>query len=216
MPLRIDNGLPHITLHIGTPRLDETIGLSALFDSGAALSSGYLPYHLWVMRECPDLVASLERFDDTSPFEPIKLGGAICSPEDYNESTHGQLMAVIRYRTPYSDREGNPITISFGLGNDMTVNTILGMSLIKDLGMTPDFQAGHVTCTDSPASFDLEYRETTCGDPVTDTAATAFVALPLDEMYPPAIAPKTTDHSPSPPINATDNISNGYVQRTLT
>jgi hypothetical protein len=216
MPLRIDNGLPHITLHIGTPRLDETIGLSALFDSGAALSSGYLPYHLWVMRECPDLVASFELFDDTNPFEPIKLGGAIHSPEDYNELTHGQLTAVICYRTPYSDHEGNPITISFGLGNDMTNNTILGMPLIKDLGMTPDFRAGHVTCINLPATFNLEYRETTCDVPATDTAATAFVALPLNEMYPPAIAPKTTDRSPSPPIDATDNTSNGYLQRTLT
>jgi hypothetical protein len=123
---------------------------------------------------------------------------------------------VIRYCTPYSDHEGNPIMISFGLGNNMTVNTVLGMPLIKDLGMTPDFQTGHVACTNLPATFDLEYRETTCGVPATDTAATTFVALPLGEMYPPAIAPKTTDRSPSPPTNATDDISNGYLQRTLT
>ena len=117
------------------------------------------------MRECPDLVASFERFDDTNPFEPIKLGGAIRNPAEYSESTHGQLTAVIRYRTPYYDNERNPITISFGLGNDMTVNTILGMPLIKDLGMTPDFCNGNVTCTDSPATFELEYKEKSCGVP---------------------------------------------------
>jgi hypothetical protein len=168
------------------------------------------------MHECPDFAVSFERFDDTNPFEPIKLGRAIRSPEDYNESTHGQLTAVIHYRTPYSDHEGNPITISFGLGNGMTVNTILGMPLIRDLGMTPDFRAGHVACTDSPATFDLEYPKTTCGVPATDTAATIFVALPLNEMYLPVIVPKTTDLSPSPPIDATDDISNRYLQRTLT
>jgi hypothetical protein len=216
MPLRVDNGLPHITLHLGTPTDDESIGLCALFDSGAALSSGYLPYHLWVMRECPDLVASFERFDDSNPFEPIKLGGAIRNPADYNESTHGQLTAVIRYHTPYCDNDSNPITISFGLGNDMTVNTILGMPLIKDLGMTPDFRAGTVACTDSPATFDLEYKETTCGVPPADTTASAFIALPLDEMYPAPSTPRVNDCAPSPPIAATDDISQGFLQRTLT
>jgi hypothetical protein len=47
--------------------------------------------------------------------------------------------AIIRYNTPYADHDGNPIQISFGLGNDMTVNTILGMPVIKDLGMIPIF-----------------------------------------------------------------------------
>jgi hypothetical protein len=55
----------------------------------SALSSGYLPYHLRVMRERPDLVASFEQFNDANPFKPIKLGGAIRQPDDYNKShTH--------------------------------------------------------------------------------------------------------------------------------
>ena len=91
--------------------------------------------------------------DDSNPFKPIKLGSAIRHPDDYNESIHGQLTAIIRYKTPYVDNTGNPIRILFGLGNIMTVNTILGMPVIKDLGMIPDFRAGSVTCEDSPATF---------------------------------------------------------------
>ena len=78
------------------------------------------------MREIPGIVASFERFDDSNPFEPIKLGGAIRHPDDYNESMHGQLTAIIRYKTPYFDNDGSPICILFGIGNDMSVNTILG------------------------------------------------------------------------------------------
>lgn len=78
------------------------------------------------MQENPNIVASFERFDDSNPFEPIKLGGAIRHPDDYNESMHGQLTAIIRYKTPYFDNDGSPICILFGIGNDMTVNTILG------------------------------------------------------------------------------------------
>ena len=52
----------------------------------------YLPYHLWIMRENPYSVTSFERFNDSNPFKPIKLGGAICHPDDCNKSVlHGQL-----------------------------------------------------------------------------------------------------------------------------
>jgi hypothetical protein len=148
MPIRVDNGLPHIHISLG---ISSDASLSIIFDSGAAPSSGYLPYHLWVMRERPDLVASFEQFDDANPFEPIKLGGAISQPDDYNELEHGTLTAIIRYHTPYADHKGNPIQIAFGLGNGMTVNTILGMPVIKDLGMIPNFRHGSITCADSPA-----------------------------------------------------------------
>ena len=214
MPIRVDNGLPHLRLDLG---LSNDATLSVLFDSGAALSSGYLPYHLWIMRENPDIVASFERFDDSNPFEPIKLGGAIRHPDDYNESMHGQLTAIIRYKTPYVDHDGNPIRISFGLGNDMTVNTILGMPIIKDLGMIPNFRAGSVTCEDSPATFEIRYQETCCGFLADDATAATFSALPVADMYPDILA------SPIPPaepisdscIDATDDLTQGFLQRNL-
>jgi hypothetical protein len=120
----------HISVSISHGSSSDT-GLRVLFDSGTALSSGYLPYHLWIMRKHPNLVASLEHFDNANPFEPIKLGGTICHPDKYQESLHGQLTAIICYKMPYSDLKGSPIHISFGLGNNMTVNTILGMPVIK-------------------------------------------------------------------------------------
>lgn len=214
MPLRVDNGLPHLRLLLGA-FADAT--LSVLFDSGAALSSGYLPYHLWIMREYPDIVASFERFDDTNPFEPIKLGGAIRHPDDYNESLHGQLTAVIRYKTPYVDNDGSPIRISFGLGNDMTVNTILGMPIIKDLGMIPNFRARSVTCEDSAATFEINYQETCCGFPADDVTAATFSTLPVADMYPSLPAPALSIPEPSsdPCVEATDDLTQGFLQRSL-
>jgi hypothetical protein len=93
MPIRVDNGLPHIHICLG---ISSDAKLSVLFDSGAALSSGYLPYHLPVMCERPDLVASFEQFNDANPFEPIKLGGAIRHPDNYNELQHGKLTHLKR------------------------------------------------------------------------------------------------------------------------
>ena len=107
-----------------------------------------------------EFVASFERFDDSNPFEPIKLGSAILHPNDYsNESIHGQLTATIRYKTPYVNKNtGNPIRIFFSLGNNMTVNTILGMPVIKDLRMIPNFRACSVTYKDSPTTFAIRYK----------------------------------------------------------
>jgi hypothetical protein len=215
MPIRVENGLPHIRLRVGPS--DDT-SLSALFDSGAALSSGYLPYHLWIMREHPDLVASFERFDDANPFEPIKLGSAIRHPEDdYNESLHGQLTAIIRYKTPYVNTDRNPVHISFSLGNDMTVNTILGMPTIKDSGMIPFFRAGSVTCKDTSATFTIDCHETKCGFLASDADAATFSMLPADQMYPQIrSANPLPDNTPAAPcVDATDDLSQGYLQPYL-
>jgi hypothetical protein len=216
MPIRVDNGLPHIRLCLG---LSDDTALSVLFDSGAALSSGYLPYHLWIMRENPDLVASFEKFDDSNPFEPIKLGGAIRHPDDYKESLHGQLTAIIRYKTPYVDHDGNPIRISFGLGNDMTVNTILGMPFIKDLGMVPNFRAGTVTCEDSSATFDISYQATSFGFLPDDADAAVFAALPVAHMYPSKLSMAAIvappDAADEPCVDAVDDTTKGFLQRTL-
>jgi hypothetical protein len=217
MPIRVDNGLPHIHISLG---ISSDAKLSVLFDSGAALSSGYLQYHLWVMRERPDLVASFEQFDDANPFEPIKLGGAIRQPDEYTESEHGKLTAIIRYHTPYADHEGNPIQIAFGLGHDMTVNTILGMPVIKDLGMIPNFRDGSITCADSPAHFKICYQETTCGFANHDSDAAAFAALPIADMYPTSLLgahPLSADVPvPTEPcVDASDDTSKGYLQRHL-
>ena len=95
-----------------------------------------------------EIVAIFERFDNSSPFEPIKFGSAIRHSDDYNESMHGQLTAILSYKTPYFAHDGSPIHISFGLGNDMTVNTILGMTVIKDLGMIPNFRSRSIVYDD--------------------------------------------------------------------
>ena len=132
MPIAIDNGLPHITVSLGSdPNLDPT--LRGLMDTCGALNTGYLKFHLWLMSERPDLVAEFISFDAANPFEPIKLGGAIRDPSDFAAADHGILTAAVRYYTPYTDVSGSPVTLSFGLGSDVAVNTIFGLPMLCDL-----------------------------------------------------------------------------------
>jgi hypothetical protein len=216
MPIHVNNGLPHICLSLGA---SSNTGLSVLFDSSAALSSSYLPYHLWTMHKHPDLVVSFECFDDANPFELIKLGGAICHPNNYNKLVHGQLTPIIRYKMSYMDLDSNPIHISFGLGHNMTLNTILGMSIIKDLGMIPNFWAGTVVCEDTTATFKTSYQETHYGFPASNAQATTFFgALPVDQMYPTVWTAESLFPNPLdiPCIDATDNMSQGFFWQPLT
>jgi hypothetical protein len=126
MPIAINNGLPHITFSFGSdPALDPTLCGLSMDTCRGALNTGYLLFHLWLMSERPDfLVAEFISFDDSNPFEPIKLGGAIRDPSDFDAADHGNPTAMIRYYTPYTNVSGSPITLSFDLGSDATVNTI--------------------------------------------------------------------------------------------
>ena len=133
MPITCVNELPHISFPLGHVSLDDD-RILALFDTGAAVNTGYLPYHTSIIENNADLVERFERFDDaTNPFDPMKLHGAIGDPKDYDESTHGILSAVVTYKTPLRHRSsGERITISFALGDDMSVNTIIGLPFIRE------------------------------------------------------------------------------------
>jgi hypothetical protein len=102
-------------------------------DTCGALNTGYLLFHLWLKSERPNLVAEFISFHNTNPFEPIKLGGAISNPADFDASDHSSLTAVSCYYTPYTNISGSPITISFALGSDVTVNTIFGLPMLCNL-----------------------------------------------------------------------------------
>jgi hypothetical protein len=218
MPIAIDNGLPHITFDLGAdPGLDPS--LCGLMDTCGALNTGYLLFHLWLKSERPDLVADFVSFDDSNPFEPIKLGGAIRDPSDFDATDHGNLTAVIRYYTPYIDISGSPITISFALGSDVTVNTIFGLPMLCDLDAVISLR-----------SNSMHSRALNIDFPITRAAAN--FGLPPDCSFDPAAAsrhqastcgllssPATSALALAPPVTAlataTDDTSLGFLQRTV-
>ena len=136
MPITSQNELPHVKISLCEPGQGKCIGLSLLYDIGAALNTGYL-YHQKIMKEYPAIVARYEEFDSEDPFDPIRLCGAITNPKDYDKSKHGILSAVIEYHTAYCHQNGSPFKLTLALGQDMSVNSILGLPSI----MACDLQA---------------------------------------------------------------------------
>ena len=213
MPISIDNGLPHITFNLGAhPTRDPS--LCGLMDTCGALNTGYLTFHLWLMSERPDIVAEFHTFDDSNPFKPVKLGGAIRDPSDFDAADHGNLTAVIRYFTPYTDTTGAPITLSFALGPDVTVNTIFGLPMLCDLDSVISLTANS-----------LQSRALNVDFPITRAAAT--FGLPPDCTFDPTSASRvhastsglhanSADCPAAPPLAlACDDTSTGYLRRTV-
>ena len=56
MPISINNSLPSLSFLLGLT-MEADNGMRMLVDTGAAMNSGYLDYHLWVMSQCPEMVA---------------------------------------------------------------------------------------------------------------------------------------------------------------
>jgi hypothetical protein len=223
MPIAIDNGLPHITFSLGSANSAQDTTLCGLMDTCGALNTGYLPFHLWMKSVQPDIVADFVSFDDSNPFEPIKLGGAIRDPAEFVSNDHGNLTAVIRYYTPYTDITGSPITLSFALGNDVTVNTIFGLPMLCDLDAVISLR-----------SNSMHSRSLNCDFPIITRIAANF-GLPAGCSFDPAAASpnhaSTLNLTPSAAAaasaftaassntstlaTATDDMSLGFLKRTV-
>jgi len=147
MPIRIDMGLPTITFRLGIDHKENMpskvpppdVLLDALFDSCGSLNAGQLDYHLWLISKRPDIVKELRYFDGHQPFDPLCLEGVITDPSELQNTSHGRLTALVRYKTPYRDTNKMPISLSFALGKDVSTNTIIGLPTLRGLEFQTDF-----------------------------------------------------------------------------
>ena len=184
MPITSQNELAHIKMLIGLDINKGVIGLSLLFDTGAALNTGYLPYHNQIIKRHPNIVAKFEHFDGNVPFEPIRLCGAITNPSEYDSEKHGVLNAVVEYFTPYKTANGVPYKLAILLGNSMTVNTILGLPTIMAGELEPRWRQKEYVSHIFQTRFPIWYMQTQRTDiPESNDEKTASVSLevsPLD------------------------------------
>ena len=217
MPITIHNGLPCIILTLGPLNDASSVTLAVLWDSCAALNSGNLQFHCWIMHQYPHLVSEFIMFNDHNPFEPIKLSGAVTNPDNYDIDTHGQLTGIIRYFTPYLDLYNQPITISFGLGENVSVNSIIGWPAILDMNMDLSISSMTVISHTLQRNFPITCRQSTLGPPpgtIFDTAAFLH-----DRHMQSALAlvthPSSTLCAPEPIAGVFDDFSAGFACRNI-
>lgn len=173
MPLDVDNGLPGIELWFGTSSENECCFICHM-DTCAAMNTGNLTVHKWVMTTYPELVAEYIQFDDQHPFEPLQLH---CAVEDLasTESMHGKLTAIVRYWMRY-ELNGKKVLLSFGLGDSVAVNSIVGIPTIKSWKSVFDFGSDTLVAKSLNREFPLIYEATKHGlPPGVNFSSTDFV-----------------------------------------
>ena len=63
MPITSRNDLPHIKLTISCSNSNNAIGIKMMYDTGAALSTGFVDYYENIWKKHPKVVARYEKFD---------------------------------------------------------------------------------------------------------------------------------------------------------
>ena len=163
MPIDIDNGLPAVAMRFGDTDEGE-VAFRVSIDSCAGLNIGNLKIHQWVATTYPHIVKKWVEFDDKDQFEPLALNCAL-KDLDNKDSTTGKLTALVTYLTRYTTIDNQPITLSFGLGNEVAVNAIIGKPTLKAWKGCIDFASNTFTSEALRLSFDMEYKMADSGLP---------------------------------------------------
>ena len=95
MPLDIENDLPVINVLFVKYNHNE-ISFLCYIDTCAVMYTVNLPLQQWVITKYPNLVAEYILYDDSTPFDQIKISYAV---PDYNmiESQYGNIATIVRY-----------------------------------------------------------------------------------------------------------------------
>ena len=131
MPLDVDSGLPGIELWFGRDASSE-VSLLMHLDSCADINTVNLNVHQWLMNTHPYLVTEYIQYDDATPFKPLKLASS-AKDDDSVSVIHGKLTAIVCYWLRYKVNS-KPIALSFGLGPDAIVNSIVGLPTLRQWG----------------------------------------------------------------------------------
>ena len=74
------------------------------------------------------------------------------------DTNHGQMTAVVRYETPYIVTGKGPFVLSFTLGNDVSLRSILGLPTLLTIGAGIDLIQGLLSCVKVIVTFLLLFR----------------------------------------------------------
>ena len=164
MPLDLDNSLPGVRIEIGM-NSQHTPNFLAHIDTCAAMNTGNLLLHQWIITTYPQCVAEYIEHTDNDPFQPIQMQVAVDDPNSLTTPDIGKLTAVVRYHTPYTFADGSPMLLSFGLGVDVAVRSLIGLPTLRQLACTVDLPSNQLVCPAIKCIFPLLFEPSRMGLP---------------------------------------------------
>ena len=80
-------------------------------------------------------------------------------PLEATESMYGKLTAILRYWLQYAD-DGKPVILSFGLGPDVVMNSIIGIPTLRQWGGSLDSISDEFSSCLLHTTFPIHYEPT--------------------------------------------------------
>ena len=85
----------------------------------------------------------------------VKLVEALDLDTNQQPVEHGNMTAVIRYHTPYLVNKRDPLSLSFALGNDVSLRCVLGLPTLFAIEGSINLVKGEISCSDIDRVFAL-------------------------------------------------------------
>ena len=96
-------------------------------DSYAGLNIRNLHVHQCIMTKYTNIIKNYMEFENKDTFELLGMNCDVYDVKDVKIKIE-KLTAIVTYYTRYKSIDKLPILLSFGLGNKVTVNAIIGKS----------------------------------------------------------------------------------------
>ncbi len=107
------------------------------YDTCAACNVGYTGHHLPIAERYPELVKSLTFTEDK--YSPLTLSGIVQGIKGEQAAKPSAILPiVIEYWMPFLTKEGHKTTLKIALGKDVSVNTIIGIPMIRPARLSYD------------------------------------------------------------------------------
>ena len=227
MPIGINNYPPSVSLILGI-REDEENKMRMLVDTGAAMNTGNIDFHMWVMSQCPDIVDEFLQCGKDTEYDVVHLLAALDLKDIQKDANHGQMTAVIRYKTPYVADGKGLFILSFALGNDFSLRSVLGLPTLLAMGADIILVKGLLSCIEMNRDVPWDMQPPGKGLPegasLNHYSFTIPTSVPSDKQLTTSLLHHTsaegipqTESSPTPSANilVTDHFFHNTVTREL-
>jgi hypothetical protein len=164
MPISIRSNLPHITIQFGADLDCPNCPLiCCAIDLCAALTMGNFHFFASVAKRFLHCVAKIFTPKD---YALLVLSGIM---QLNKESVTTELEAGFLFHLPYKTREGNSASLMVATGQNVSINTIIGLLFMKASGMILDLvdEVVDFRYLDCPP-FPVDFRRTSNHVPVLD------------------------------------------------
>ena len=155
MPISINNSLSSVHFPSGKGKENADDKMRLLVNTGVAMNSGNLYFHLWVIFQCPSIMAEYLQCGEDTEYDIVQLLAVIKLHEGSTQTNHGQMTVVIRCHTPFLVKKQHSLILSFALGKDVTLCSVLGLPSLLAIGATLNPPLGKLVCSELNFSFPL-------------------------------------------------------------